>query len=42
VLGGLYALKGNIYIKITIGRPADQATKIQKCTVLAQIVLERL
>lgn len=40
--GALYALKGNIYINITVGGPGDQATKIQKSKALAEIVLKHL
>jgi hypothetical protein len=40
--GALYVLKGNIYISLSIGGPADQATKLQKSKVLAEMVLKRL
>jgi hypothetical protein len=40
--GKLYALKGNIYISISVGGPDDQATKLQKSKALAEIVLKRL
>jgi hypothetical protein len=42
-LGGeLYVLKGNSYVRISVGGPADQATKIKKSKALAQKVLMRL
>jgi hypothetical protein len=40
--GSLYALKGNIQIRISIGGPGDQAAKIQKSKALAEVVLKRL
>jgi hypothetical protein len=40
--GAMYALKGNIYISVSVGGPGDQATKIQKSKALAEIVLQRL
>jgi len=40
--GALYALKGNIYIRVSVGGPGDQAVKIQKAKALAQIILKRL
>ncbi len=40
--GALYALKGNTYIRISVGGPGDQATKIKKAKALAQIILKRL
>ena len=40
--GALYALKGNIYISVSVGGPGDQATKIKKSTALAEIILKRL
>jgi hypothetical protein len=40
--GRLYALKGNIYISISVGGPGDQATKLQKSKSLAELVLKRL
>jgi hypothetical protein len=40
--GALYALKGNIQIRISVGGPGDQAAKIQKSKALAEIVLKRL
>ena len=40
--GALYALKGNIYIRISVGGPGDQAAKIKKAKALAQIILKRL
>jgi hypothetical protein len=40
--GALYALKGNTYIRISVGGGGDQASKIRKSRALAQIVLKRL
>lgn len=40
--GALYALKGNTYIRISVGGPGDQNTKIKKTRALAQIILKRL
>ena len=40
--GALYALKGNAYVRISIGGPSDQATKIKRSKVLAQKALARL
>jgi hypothetical protein len=40
--GALYALKGNTYIRISIGGLSDRATGIQKSKALAEIVLKRL
>jgi hypothetical protein len=35
-------LKGNSYIRISVGGPGDQATKIKKSKDLAEMVLKRL
>jgi hypothetical protein len=40
--GGLYVLKGNSYIRISIGGSDDQETKIKKLKGLAEMVLKRL
>jgi hypothetical protein len=40
--GALYVLKGNAYVRISIGGPADQASKIKKSKALAQKALARL
>ena len=40
--GGLYARKGNSYIRLSIGGADDQETKLRKCKELAQMVLNRL
>lgn len=40
--GVLYALKGNTYIRISIGGPGDQAAQMQKLKSLAEIILRRL
>jgi hypothetical protein len=40
--GALYVLKGNSYLRISIGGPADQAAKIKKSKALAQKAMARL
>lgn len=40
--GALYVLKGNSYIRIGIGGPSDQATKIKKSKALAEKAIARL
>jgi len=40
--GALYALKGNSYVRISVGGAGDQAAKIDKSKKLAQMVLKRL
>lgn len=40
--GALYVLKGNSYIRISVGGAGDQANKLQKSKSLAEIVLKRL
>jgi hypothetical protein len=40
--GALYALKGNAYIRISVGGPGDRVAKSQKSKSLAEIVLKRL
>ena len=40
--GALYVLKGNTYIRISVGGAGDQAQKIEKSKTLAQSVLKRL
>jgi hypothetical protein len=40
--GALYVLKGNSYVRISIGGPADQAAKIKKSKALAQKAIARL
>jgi hypothetical protein len=40
--GALYVLKGNAYVRISIGGPANQPAKIKKTKALAQKVLARL
>jgi hypothetical protein len=42
ISGSLYVLKGDSYIRISVGGPGDEATKIKKTKVLAQKVLQRL
>ena len=41
-MGALYVLKGSRYLRISVGGPGDQATKIQKCRTLAEAALKRL
>jgi hypothetical protein len=40
--GALYVLKGHSYVRISIGGPANQATKIKKTKALAAKVVARL
>lgn len=40
--GALYALKGNVYVSVSVGGAGDKATKIQKSQALAEIILNRL
>ena len=40
--GALYVLKGHSYVRISIGGPADQATKIKKTKALAAKAVARL
>lgn len=40
--GALYVLKGNSFIRISIGGAGDRAEKIEKSKTLAQSVLQRL
>ena len=40
--GALYALKGSVYISVSVGGAGDKATKIQKSHALAEIILKRL
>jgi len=40
--GALYALKGDTYIRLSLGGPGDQEAKIKKAKALAQIVVKRL
>jgi hypothetical protein len=40
--GALYVLKGNSYIRISVGGAGDQAQKIEKSKALALAVLKRL
>jgi hypothetical protein len=42
ISGSLYVLKGDSYIRISVGGPGDEATKIKKTKALAQKVLQRL
>lgn len=40
--GALFVLKGNCYIRISVGGAGDQAKKIEKTKALAESVLKRL
>ena len=40
--GALYVLKGNAYLRISVGGAGDQAQKIEKCKTLAAAALKRL
>jgi hypothetical protein len=40
--GALYVLKGDVFIRVSVGGPDDEATKIEKSKTLAQKVLSRL
>jgi len=40
--GALYVLKGNTYVRISVGGSGDQTSKIEKSKTLAQNVLARL
>ena len=40
--GALYVLKGDAYIRISVGGGGDQAQKMQKSKTLAESVLKRL
>jgi hypothetical protein len=40
--GALFVLKGNCYIRISVGGAGDQAQKIEKSKALAEAVLKRL
>jgi hypothetical protein len=42
VAGALYVLKGNAFIRISIGGPGDESAKIEKLKALAQKVMARL
>jgi len=40
--GALYALKGNTYVRVSVGGAGDQAAKIKKSKALAQLIVKRL
>jgi hypothetical protein len=40
--GALYVLKGNVYIRISVGGPGDQNAKMEKSKTLAEKVVGRL
>jgi hypothetical protein len=41
-IGALYALKGNSYIRLSLGGGDDKLTRMKKSRELAQIILKRL
>ena len=41
-MGALYVLKGNRYVRISVGGPGEQAAKIEKSRTLAEAALKRL
>lgn len=41
-MGALYVLKGSRYLRISVGGPGDQASKIQKCRTLAEAALNKM
>ena len=41
-LGALFVLKGNRYVRISVGGAGDQQAKIEKCRALAEAILKRL
>jgi hypothetical protein len=42
ITNALYVLKGDTFIRLSVGGPGDQAMKLEKAKALAQIVLKRL
>ena len=40
--GALYVLKGDLFIRISVGGPDNEETKIEKSKTLAQKALDRL
>lgn len=40
--GALYALKGSVYISVSVGGAGDKASRIQKSKALAELILKRL
>jgi|ERR1043166_2215376 hypothetical protein len=42
VAGSLYVLKGHSYVRVSVGGPGDQQSKIRKSKALAQKVIDRL
>jgi hypothetical protein len=40
--GALYALKGNTYVRVSVGGKGDQQTKINRSKALARLALKRL
>ncbi|MEO5720810.1 MAG: hypothetical protein ABIR71_04980 [Chthoniobacterales bacterium] len=41
IIGVLYVLKDDRYFTISVGGAGDQNSKIEKCTVLARMILKR-
>ena len=42
VTGALYVLKGDVFLRVSVGGPPDQAEKIKRATALASYALTRL
>ena len=42
VSGALYVLRGDIFLRLSVGGPADQAEKIKRAKTLASYALKRL
>ncbi|HEV8369336.1 MAG TPA: hypothetical protein VGQ39_15380 [Pyrinomonadaceae bacterium] len=42
VAGALYVLKGHSYVRVSVGGPGDEKSKIRKSKTLAQKVIDRL
>lgn len=42
ISGALYATKKNVFVRISLGGPGDEKTKIEKSKTLAQKALDRL
>ena len=40
--GALYVLKNNVYIRISVGGPDSEESKIKHCKALAEKALSRL
>lgn len=42
ITGALYVLKGDVFLRVSVGGPADQAEKIKRAKALASQALRRL